>query len=63
MVQTERAVMVVASQGEYVPIDFKDLKVGNVFMLYEPDGIGVGRFTALSDSYINDSGIWEIETQ
>jgi hypothetical protein len=63
MVQTERIVKRLVQQGEYIEIAFADLKVGDVYMLYEPDGTDLGLFTAASDAYLNDNEIWEIQNK
>lgn len=46
-------------------IDFKDLKKGNLFRLFdndEPviDNNGFTVWKALSDAYLNDEGVWQI---
>jgi len=59
----ERIVRRVASQGEYVPISFSELKKGDVFFLDEPDGTCLGRFLAVSDAYLNENNVWTVNTE
>jgi hypothetical protein len=47
--------------GEWVRIDFMDLKMGDEFRLYEANGTlvdhGKGGSIALCDVYLNDDGV------
>jgi hypothetical protein len=42
---------------------FSDIIKGDIFRLYEKDEEYVGKFLALSDPYVNERGIWEIESK
>lgn len=53
--------------GEWIDIDFIDLKLGHIFIMFESNGepvvdsIGDRVFTAKSDAYLNDLNIWQID--
>jgi hypothetical protein len=61
-----RKVCILRPTGEFVEGEMKDLKKGDIFQLYEPDGTIVvnkaGDFAFISgnDSYLKD-GIWTVE--
>lgn len=46
---------------EKTRIDFKDLKEGDRFTLYEADGEYVGTWTAINDAYITNGDVWTID--
>jgi len=56
-----RIVKVPASQGEWIPIPFANLRNGQLFMLYESDGEPLGKFKATSEPYVNQDGVWTIK--
>lgn len=58
----ERTVKVQLNHGEWTPTNFSDIPKGLYFKLYEEDGECVGTFAALSEPYLNDNQIWEIQT-
>lgn len=53
--------------GEWVDRQFKFLKEGDVFQLYEGTGepvVGIGgatEFTCCGDAYLNEDGIWTVD--
>ena len=63
----KRTVIHIKDSRTRIEIKFKDLKKGMKFKLYESTGELVvsnelSLFTAMSDAYLNESGIWEIQT-
>ena len=40
-----------------------DLKKGDIFEMYEPDGILVGKFVAFNDGFLNEDGIGTVEVE
>lgn len=55
--------------GEWQDCEFGELKKGDVFRMFEPDGYAVSNslgdrdFQAESNPYINEIGHWEIWTE
>lgn len=56
------------NEWKWVDIDFKDLKKGNIFRLIKPDGsyhmnaFGGMDWQASSNPFINEDGVYDIDT-
>jgi hypothetical protein len=61
--KNERLVKVQLNHGEWIPTPFCEIPKGLFFMLSEEDGEPVGTFLALSDPWLNEDGVWTIETK
>ena len=52
---------------EWVPVEFRDIKAGQIFRLTEPDGeivtdsLGEYAFDCIADAYLNEDGIFTVE--
>jgi len=48
-------------------IRLKELKVGNVFRMFEPDGtrvvgnLGINEWTVLEDAKLGEDGLWSVQ--
>ena len=56
--------------GEWIEVDFEDLKKGDLFKMFNPDNGALyesddngSEFVAASDPYINDDGIFTINIE
>ena len=50
----------VLRQGRYYKVEWPQLRTGDVFRLFQANGIVYYAGPALSNPYVNEHGIWEI---
>ncbi|WP_333595057.1 hypothetical protein [Anaerospora hongkongensis] len=42
-------------------VSFENIRQGQIFYLYEPDGDYVGKYMADSNAYLNCHGVWQVD--